>query len=83
MTWTKIGHKFGDSGTLLVWSKIDRCIWRTEKAIIDNSEFLIRRMYRKFINSGEGKIIQKINKIAQPKIVRLSQSQNIRSPLAG
>ncbi|MBW4687972.1 MAG: ATP-binding protein [Komarekiella atlantica HA4396-MV6] len=56
MIWTKIGQKFGDSGTLVVWSKIDRCIWRTGKAIIDNSEFVIGRMYRKFINSGEVKI---------------------------
>lgn len=56
LTWTKIGQKFGDSGTLVVWSKIDRCIWRTGKAIIDNSEFVIGRMYRKFINSGDVKI---------------------------
>lgn len=56
MIWRNIGQKFGDSGTLVVWSKIDRCIWRTGKAIIDNSEFVIGRMYRKFINSGEVKI---------------------------
>ncbi|WP_414542140.1 ATP-binding protein [Nostoc sp. CCY0012] len=55
-TWRNIGHKFGDSGTLVVWSKIDRCMWRTGKAIIDNSEFVIGRMYRKFINSGTVKI---------------------------
>ncbi|WP_414574609.1 ATP-binding protein [Anabaena sp. CCY 9402-a] len=56
MTWRNIGHKFGDSGTLVVWSNIDRCMWRTGKAIIDNSEFVIGRMYRKFINSGKVKI---------------------------
>ncbi|MDZ8186695.1 MAG: ATP-binding protein [Nostoc sp. ChiSLP02] len=56
MIWRNIGQKFGDNGTLVVWSKIDRCIWRTGKAIIDNSEFVIGRMYRKFINSGEVKI---------------------------
>lgn len=56
MTWTKIGQKFGDSGTLVVWSKIDRCMWRTGKAIIDNSQFVIGRMYRKFINRDEVKI---------------------------
>ncbi|MBD2437050.1 ATP-binding protein [Nostoc sp. FACHB-110] len=54
--WTRIGQQFGESGTLVVWSKIDRCIWRTGKAIIDNSEFVIGRMYRKFINSGAVKI---------------------------
>lgn len=52
-TWIKIGQKFGSSGTLVVWSKIDRCMWQTGKAIIDNSEFVIGRMYRKFINSGK------------------------------
>ncbi|MEH1862959.1 MAG: ATP-binding protein [Nostoc sp.] len=51
-----ISQNFGDSGTLVVWSKIDRCIWRTGKAIIDNSEFVIGRMYRQFLNSGQVKI---------------------------
>ena len=36
----------GKSGTLVVWSKIDRSLWRTSKALIDNSEDLIGRMYR-------------------------------------
>lgn len=49
MIWRNIGQKFGESGTLVVWSKIDRCICRTGKAIIDNSEFVIGRMYRKFL----------------------------------
>ncbi|MBW4618587.1 MAG: ATP-binding protein [Cyanosarcina radialis HA8281-LM2] len=56
LVWLKIGQKFGNSGTLVVWSKIDRCIWRTGKAIIDNSEFAIGRMYRKFLHSGQVKI---------------------------
>lgn len=56
ITWTRIGQQFGESGTLVVWSNIDRCIWRTGKAIIENSEFVIGRMYRKFINSGAVKI---------------------------
>ncbi|MDB9317182.1 ATP-binding protein [Nodularia spumigena] len=54
--WAKVGSNFGQSGTLVVWSKIDRCMWRTGKAIIDNSELLIGRMYRKFLNSGQVKI---------------------------
>ncbi len=54
--WTRVSQNFGDSGTLVIWSKIDRCIWRTGKAIIDNSEFVIGRMYRKFLNSDEVKI---------------------------
>ena len=47
---------FADSGTLVVWSEIDRCLWRTSKALIDNSEELIGRMYRYWIDRGEVRI---------------------------
>jgi hypothetical protein len=56
ITWTKVGQNWGQNGTLVVWSKIDRCMWQTGKAIINNSEILIGRMYRKFLNSGQIKI---------------------------
>lgn len=51
--WKKAGKAFGNSGTLVVWSNIDRCIWKTANTIIENSEFLIGRMYRKFIQNGK------------------------------
>lgn len=51
--WRKIGSSFGKTGTLVVWSNIDRCIWRTAAAVIDNSEFVIGRMYRKFLEKGK------------------------------
>lgn len=54
--WLRRSNEFGQSGTLVVWSKIDRCIWRTGKAIIDNSEQLIGRMYRKFLENDQVKI---------------------------
>ncbi len=55
--WRDIGKSFGgESGTLVVWSDADRLMWRSGKAIIDNSEFLIGRIYRRFINSGEAAI---------------------------
>jgi hypothetical protein len=47
--WLKAGKSFGKSGTLVLWSNLDRCIWKTASAIIENSEFLIGRMYRNFI----------------------------------
>lgn len=50
--WLKNGKHFGESGTLVVWSKLDRVIWRKGKTIIDNSEKVIGRMYRKFLNTG-------------------------------
>jgi hypothetical protein len=54
--WRRAGKAFGKTGTLVVWSNIDRCIWKTAQAIIDNSEFLIGRMYRKFISEGKVQI---------------------------
>jgi hypothetical protein len=41
------------NGTLVVWSSIDRCTWKTGLTVIKNCEFVVGRMYRKFIESGE------------------------------
>ena len=43
----------GKSGTLVLWSHLDRCLWKTAEAIINNSELLIGRMYRKFLVEGK------------------------------
>ena len=51
--WIQIADSLGRTGTLVVWSKLDRCLWRTGRTIIDHSEYLVGRMYRKFINSGK------------------------------
>lgn len=47
--WRSVGTSFQKSGTLVVWDRMTRCIWRTSRTIIENSEFLIGRIYRKFI----------------------------------
>lgn len=39
------------SGTLVVWSHLDRCRWRKSKTIIDRSEDIIGRIYRNLIYS--------------------------------
>lgn len=52
----EIGQSFGISGTLVVWTGLERCLWKTGKAIIQNSEFVIGRMYRKFLNKDNVKI---------------------------
>lgn len=46
------GGELGLSGTLVVWSELDRCMWRTAKTIVDHSQLLIGRMYRRFIYDG-------------------------------
>ena len=38
------------SGTLVVWSKIDKCQYKTSAAFLRNSKSLIARIYRKFIH---------------------------------
>lgn len=51
--WRTVGQSFGRSGTLIVWSDLDRILWRTAQTIIDNSEFLVGRMYRRFLADGD------------------------------
>jgi len=51
--WKRAANEIGKSGTLVVWSNLDRCVWRTAEALIRNSEFIIGRMYRKFIHDGK------------------------------
>lgn len=55
--WRNVGSEFGISGTLVVWSHLDRCTWRTSAAIINNSEELIGRIYRRFIDDKQVKIL--------------------------
>lgn len=58
--WIDMSDQLGKSGTLVVWSNLDRCLWKTGKTIINHSEFIVGRMYRKFINSGQTKITAKV-----------------------
>lgn len=48
--WNEYAEMNSASGTLVVWSNLDRLMWRSANAIIKNSEHLISRMYRKFID---------------------------------
>ena len=74
--WRGWSKSYGKTGTLVVWSQIDRCVWRTGRAIIENSEQLIGRMYRKFLVSGnvqirlaciEGEsLVYPVDKLARP-----------------
>jgi hypothetical protein len=40
----------GQSGTLVVWSKLDKVLWKTGKSIIKHSSFQVGRMYRYFLD---------------------------------
>lgn len=54
--WKIASGGLANSGTLVVWSNIDRCQWKTARAIIRNSERTIGRIYRRFINDGRASI---------------------------
>ncbi|WP_063664047.1 ATP-binding protein [Aliivibrio fischeri] len=47
------------SGTLIVWSKLDRVNWKTSKSIYTHSERLVGRMYRHFIQENMCEILFK------------------------
>lgn len=48
--------KLKKHGTLVVWSKLDRVKWKTSKALFNNSESLVGRMYRYFIAGNKAGI---------------------------
>ncbi len=54
--WREAGTEFGPTGTLVVWSNLDRCTWRTKNAIVDNSHFVVGRMYRRWLDEGRVRI---------------------------
>ena len=46
----------GRTGTLVVWSKLDKIHWRTGKAIVENTAREVGRIHRKWIDEGFTKI---------------------------
>ena len=54
--WLGLAEEVGETGTLVVWSKIDRCAWKTARALLSNSEALVGRIYRRFVASHQSVI---------------------------
>lgn len=55
--WLKvIAQKVGASGTLVVWSELDLVKWKQSATLLNNSEFVIGRIYRYFIKDGRATI---------------------------
>jgi hypothetical protein len=44
------------AGTLILWSDLDKCDWRTAKSIFKNSEFTIGRIYRYYLQTNRLRI---------------------------
>jgi hypothetical protein len=53
-TWRHLVGAIGESGTLVVWSRLDpsRLTWKSGKTVIDNTEREIGRVHRTFIADG-------------------------------
>jgi hypothetical protein len=52
--WRERSKIFGASGTLVVWSQFDehRLTWASARSTLSNTELLVGRIYRKFIDQG-------------------------------
>lgn len=74
-------RSFGESGTLVVWSDLDRVFWRTSKALVDNSEELIGRMYRYWINDERVSIVLKNFLYDAPKNILQERHAKPNDPL--
>ena len=70
-----------ESGTLVVWSKIDRNLWKQAKTLFDNSELLIGRTYRKFLNDKTIVIEMLSFDEDTPKIIEASRKALPNDPL--
>jgi hypothetical protein len=54
--WREMTNNFDEeSGTLVVWSKVDRCTWKKAKTLYRHSENLIGRMYRNWLHPDTDK----------------------------
>jgi hypothetical protein len=47
------GETLPKSGTLVLWSKIDRCQWKTGKSIYKHTQDIVGRMYRSFLDKDK------------------------------
>lgn len=62
------GDKATGTGTLVVWSHIDRSNWITSRSIIKNSEFVVGRMYRHFLYDEKIRItMRSLNVTVDPR----------------
>jgi hypothetical protein len=79
--WREAGSTWGTSGTLVVWSQLDRLMWRSARAIMENSEFLIGRIYRRFIDGDRVKIRLAAFDLKKPGTPTIDELAQVNDPL--
>lgn len=51
--WTEVSNILPSrSGTVVIWSNLDRCIWKRSSTVIKNSVRIVGRTYRRFLDDG-------------------------------
>jgi hypothetical protein len=68
------------SGTLVVWSKLDRLMWSRGETLVKHSESLIGRIYRKFIHSGALRIQKTVFDIDYPLNITIDKLAKPNDP---
>ena len=48
--WLRCSEIWDNSGTLVIWSKLDKFSWKTSKSVHRNTEYVVGRMYRRHIS---------------------------------
>ncbi|RDG38008.1 DNA mismatch repair protein [Streptomyces corynorhini] len=54
--WQKLSQGLGASGTLVLWTDLDRVQWIGTDATLKHTEWLIGRIYRRYITDGRCRI---------------------------
>lgn len=54
--WRKLSEALSSTGTLVVWTRLDRIQWRGAAKALEHTEFLIGRIYRRFLSDGRARI---------------------------
>lgn len=78
-TWRKLSKGIGTTGTLVVWSNLDRLMWRGAKATLSNAEYLIGRMYRRFIH--EGQVVIRLAAVDEGGAYSLDTNARVNDPM--
>jgi len=76
-----IASSIDDQGTLVLWSRLDRCMWKKGSTVIDNSEKLIGRIYRRFIVDNRVKIRMAVFDENDPKKISHDKYAVANDPL--
>lgn len=80
-SWRAAAEKVGSSGTVVVWSTLDRCMWHTARTIIDRSEAVIGRMYRRFLDEGRVSIRMAAFTNGRPREKLIDRYASVNDPM--